>query len=206
MDSAFSDLDNLMEKAAYMVQLAESLSSKLSSFSETASQDSEAMKNKKAFQKLVQEIGVSQPVTKETTGNLYHQELAKELNTFLLNFSVKTGSQIITLTDIYCYFNRARGVCIRKIILALVSPEDLYRSCLESDKLGLEFQFRKFDNGLKVMQSKEYSDDAVASTLIELMKSVKMVSAFSLAKHSKISVIIAREQLLVNFTVLNIFR
>jgi ESCRT-II complex subunit VPS36 len=74
LDVAFTDLDMLMEKASEMVLLADKLSNKLNSISDSSSPDSNN-NEKKAFQKLIREIGVSQPITREMTGDIYHQVL-----------------------------------------------------------------------------------------------------------------------------------
>lgn len=83
------------------------------------------------------------------------------------------------------------------IITALVSPDDLYRACLECEKLNLSFHYRKFDSGLKVMQSVSYSDDAVCSNLLGMLNEVGMISAVGLAKKNNSAVMVAREQLMV---------
>lgn len=116
LDLAFSDLDQLMEKAGELVKLAEQLSKKLAMLSEVEPADAAAIDDKVMFQKLIQEIGVAQPVTKETSGNVYHQELAKQLCEFLSALSKRNGANILTLADIYCFFNRARGVCKSNLI------------------------------------------------------------------------------------------
>ena len=52
---------------------------------------------------------------------------------------------MMTVTDVYCFFNRARGT-------ELISPEDLYRSCVLFDELQLPVRLRKFDSGVLVVQ------------------------------------------------------
>ncbi|KAH6576422.1 hypothetical protein BASA60_004533 [Batrachochytrium salamandrivorans] len=98
---------------------------------------------------------------------------------------IKTGhSGMIPLTDLYCLFNRARGV-------ALVSPEDLYRSVVEFERLGLSFRMRKFDSGLLVVH-----DDVVAAQILELIaKHHTGLTAIDLAKLRSISIALATEQL-----------
>lgn len=44
-----------------------------------------------------------------TAGSIYHQELARELADFLSKFLDRQDT-MKPLTDLYCVFNRARGV------------------------------------------------------------------------------------------------
>lgn len=52
---------------------------------------------------------------------------------------------MIQLSDLYCYFNRARGT-------EMVSPEDLYRACVLFEALNLPVRLRRFDSGVLVVQ------------------------------------------------------
>ena len=60
-------------------------------------------------------MGIPNPVTREThgTGDKYYTELAKELSK-ALEGPLKESGGIMTLTDVYCRVNRARGmeVCV----------------------------------------------------------------------------------------------
>ncbi|KAH9276707.1 hypothetical protein BASA83_000840 [Batrachochytrium salamandrivorans] len=176
---AFSDLAKLMENAAHMVKLAESISIKLANSSSASNSPEMA-----TFRHYLNEIGISNPVTRESAGDMFTQELSRQLVEFL-DQMIKTGhSGMIPLTDLYCLFNRARGV-------ALVSPEDLYRSVVEFERLGLSFRMRKFDSGLLVVH-----DDVVAAQILELIaKHHTGLTAIDLAKLRSISIALATEQL-----------
>jgi len=50
---------------------------------------------------------------------------------------------IMTLTDVYCVFNRARGT-------ELVSPDDLLAACKLLSTLGLPLRLRSFPSGVTV--------------------------------------------------------
>lgn len=103
MTDAFQDLDRLMAKATEMVKLAESISSKVSK--ETINDDGELS----ALRTQLLNLGISSPVTRGSAGSIYHQELARELAEFLSKF-FKKEDDMKSLTDVYCLFNRARGV------------------------------------------------------------------------------------------------
>lgn len=53
-------------------------------------------------------IGISNPVTKESAGSQFHRDLAVELARFLEQLLPRHNG-IMTLFDVYCFFNRARG-------------------------------------------------------------------------------------------------
>ena len=80
---------------------------------------------------ILQSIGITSPVTKFSAGRLYHQQLARQLADYLheSNRLSRLGG-MITLTDIYCVFNRARGT-------ELVSPDDFLRSAEMIGTLGV---------------------------------------------------------------------
>lgn len=106
---SFLDLESLMEKASEMVnflltqtRLADLLTAKLASGTQNDSL---------TFQQDLQDLGISQPVTRYTGGK-YDVELAKELSKFLDIYSTKAGITQIALSDAFCVFNRARGVGI----------------------------------------------------------------------------------------------
>nr|KAJ3421831.1 Vacuolar protein-sorting-associated protein 36 [Polyrhizophydium stewartii] len=192
VDDAFSDLTSLMDKASEMVRLAESISARLAA-SGTHSDSPEMV----LFRNYLAELGISNPVTKETAGDLYAQELARQLADFLDRMLKARQGDMVPLTDLYCLFNRARGV-------ALVSPEDIYRSASEFERLRLPFRLRKFDSGLLVVQSDillfsiSHSDDAVAAHILEALADVQTgLTAVALAKRDGISVLLATEQLLM---------
>ncbi|KAJ1554042.1 Vacuolar protein-sorting-associated protein 36 [Cladochytrium tenue] len=94
---SFKDLDALMAKAAEMVKLAESINSKLatSGISATSNDAPELV----AFRSYLVELGIPSPVTKETAGDLYTQELAKELAEFL-DKALRRHGGMIALTDL----------------------------------------------------------------------------------------------------------
>lgn len=94
---------------------------------------------------LMLDMGITSPVTRENAGGAYYQQLARQLAEFLGDYMPRNGG-IMTLSDIYCMFNRARGV-------ELVSPDDVYYAVMLQKKLMLGYHVRKFDGGLIVLQS-----------------------------------------------------
>ncbi|KAJ4796071.1 Vacuolar protein sorting-associated protein 36 [Rhynchospora pubera] len=162
LQDAFQDLNALMSKAKEMVQLAEKMRQKLlttGSNSQGSSNDEE-MGSKQDMQDWLLSVGIASPVTKETAGALYHQQLSRQLADFVKTPLEKAGG-MITLVDVYCLFNRARGT-------ELISPEDLLQACALWEKFNVPVMMRKFDSGVKVIQNKSHSDDEVFARISSL--------------------------------------
>lgn len=69
---------------------------------------------------------------------------------------------MMTLTDVYCRVNRARG-------LELLSPEDLLHASRQLGPLGLPIVLRSFDSGVMVLQIRSHDDNAVVDRITELV-------------------------------------
>jgi ESCRT-II complex subunit VPS36 len=65
-------------------------------------------------------MGIANPVTKETSGSVYMQELSRQLADFVLRLLDASSSSggMMQLVEVYCAFNRARGT-------ELITPDDL---------------------------------------------------------------------------------
>ncbi|KAG0169453.1 Vacuolar protein-sorting-associated protein 36 [Apophysomyces sp. BC1015] len=182
MTDAFQDLDCLMGKATEMVKLAESISNKMSK--DTTETDG----NMSKLRGYLLNLGIASPVTRGSAGSIYHQELARELAEFLGKFLGKETS-MKSLTDVYCVFNRARGV-------ALVSPDDVYRASLQFEALNLPFRLRQFESGLLVIQSMDMSDERTAARVLQYVKDRGgQITALQLAELEQWALTVAFEQL-----------
>lgn len=155
LQDAFQDLNALMSKAREMVLLAEKMRQKLlagpNSHSNNAN-DAE-MSSKEEVQELLLSVGIISPVTKESAGALYHQQLSRQLADFV-RVPLERAGGMINLIDVYCLFNRARGT-------ELISPDDLLQACTLWEKFDVPVMLRKFDSGVMVIQSKSQSDEEV---------------------------------------------
>ncbi|KAG0036587.1 hypothetical protein BGZ82_003998 [Podila clonocystis] len=187
LSQAFQDLQGLMDKAAEMVALAETISNRLAK--------SNTMDNEQTatFKTYLLSMGIAAPVTKDTAGAVFHKELARELVEFILPIVEREGGTM-SLMDVYCVFNRARGV-------ELISPKDLHTACALFLDLNLPLRLRKFDSGLLVIQTMaRYSDDEVSETISARIRRLPPgagLSAVELASAIQISVALAQEQLLM---------
>ncbi|KAI9279850.1 EAP30/Vps36 family-domain-containing protein [Sporodiniella umbellata] len=180
MTDAFQDLDRLMTKATEMVKLTESIANKMSK---------EPTDQLPELRNHLLKLGIVSPVTKDSAGSIYHQELARELADFLEKLLKQDDMK--SLTDIYCLFNRARCV-------ALISPEDLFKASQELERLKLPFQLRTFSSGLSVIQPLNMDDTRAAHRILKHVKSQGgCLTALQLAELEKLALAVATEQLVV---------
>ncbi|CBI32211.3 unnamed protein product, partial [Vitis vinifera] len=161
LQEAFQDLNALMSKAKEMVMLAEKMRQKLLSGPTTQpGANDEEMGSKQEMQDWMLSVGIASPVTKESAGALYHQQLSRLLADFVKIPLEKAGG-MINLIDIYCLFNRARGT-------ELISPEDLLQACSIWEKFDVPVMLRKFNSGVMVIQNKSHTDEEVFARIKSL--------------------------------------
>ena len=198
LKEAFGDIDNLFSKAAEMGKLAEGISSKLSSSSILKNSGNEKdveSSDLLEFRKCCYELGLSMagaPVTKDISGDSYHLDLSNQIASFLSSLIQKHGGQI-SLVDLYCMFNRARGV-------NLVSPSD-FQKAVEQLK---GYKIKKYASGVLSVQSTSFTDEMWTQKVVECCRSEEKgkwvgLSPFQFAEKIKISIILAQEILLVVF-------
>ncbi|XP_023236218.1 vacuolar protein-sorting-associated protein 36-like [Centruroides sculpturatus] len=142
------------------------------------------------FKSHLLSLGISDPVTRDThgTGDIYHSELAKQL-VQILEKPLEDAGGILSLTDVYCRINRARG-------LELISPEDLVNACNMLETLNLPIKLHTFDSGVKVLKSASIDEHSDAEKLKELLTEHTCLSADELSRILNTTVILARERLL----------
>ncbi|KAM0950493.1 putative vacuolar protein sorting protein 36, GLUE [Dioscorea sansibarensis] len=161
LQDAFQDLNALMSKAKEMVMLAEKMRQKLlSGPSSHVNSNDEDIGSKQDIQDWLLSVGIVSPVTKESAGALYHQQLSRQLADFVKLPLEKAGG-MIALIDVYCLFNRARGT-------ELISPEDLLQACAIWEKFDVPIMLRKFDSGVMIIQNKAHSDEEVLARITAL--------------------------------------
>lgn len=194
LQDAFQDLNALMSKAKEMVMLAEKMRQKLlsGSNSQTNATNEEEMGTKEEMQDWLLSVGIISPVTKESAGAMYHQQLSRQLADFV-KVPLERAGGIINLIDIYCLFNRARGT-------ELISPDDLLQACSLWEKFDVPVVLRKFDRGVMVIQTKSHSDEEVfAKIKVLVMKPDALragISASDAAMTLAVAPAMAKEHLL----------
>ncbi|XP_049850317.1 vacuolar protein-sorting-associated protein 36-like [Schistocerca gregaria] len=187
MQEAFKSLDSLFEKAAEMTAIANKFASDFVVNNLGKNEDFEFQ------YQVMQKMGIRNPVTSHRYGDwdLYYDELAREIDEFLaknvftqendlyLNFldsrlseelakqpsnkSLHIDRQFITLTDLYCLLNRARGT-------ALVSPDELLEACKRLKKLNLRASLIEMTGNLMAIVSSKYDGKVMLQEIATLLE------------------------------------
>lgn len=183
---AFQDLKKLMEMAKDMVSISKTISAKIRERQGDITEDETVR-----FKSYLMSLGIDDPVTRDAykNSNEYFKQLARELAN-ILEEPIKEVGGMMTLTDVYCRVNRARG-------LELISPEDLLNASRQLAPLALPVVLRIFDSGVMVLQARSLEDDTIAGVIADLIKEKGSLTAEELAQSGGISVLLARERLLV---------
>jgi len=181
VDQAFQDLDVLISKAGKMVDLAKKCADGMAARSDVKTEESDR------FKVMLADIGMLSPVTRKSAGTKYHEQLARQLADFMQTRLSGTGD-VITLPDVFCLFNRARGT-------EMVSPEDLHNACQLLEALQLPIRFRRFDSNVKVVQDKSHSDTKMSQKIAEIVKASGFISAIDLSQKLGISLLLATQHL-----------
>lgn len=186
ISQAFQDLTKLMEKAKEMVAISKSIATKIKDKQGDVTDD-ETIK----FKSYLLSMGIPNPVTRDThgSGDKYYTELARQLSN-VLEKPLKECGGIMTLTDVYCRVNRARG-------MELLSPEDLLNACEMFELLRLPVRLKTFDSGVMVLQLQSHDEDQVIHLTTQLVEDKGSITAEDLSKVVGVSVILAKERLLL---------
>ncbi|XP_058461776.1 vacuolar protein-sorting-associated protein 36 isoform X2 [Malaya genurostris] len=182
INMAFKDLGKLMERAKEMVEISKIVSAKIRERHGDLSED-ETIR----FKSYLMSLGIDDPVTRDGTrsNSEYFMKLSQQLCEILLDPIMEAGG-MMSLADVYCRVNRARG-------LELLSPEDLLEAC----KLLIgPIKLRKFPSGAMVLQLENHDDELVSKETTELVEKHTSISAEELARVVGISLLLANERLL----------
>uniref|UniRef100_A0AC35TLA2 Vacuolar protein-sorting-associated protein 36 n=1 Tax=Rhabditophanes sp. KR3021 TaxID=114890 RepID=A0AC35TLA2_9BILA len=186
ISEAFEDMSKLMDQAGNMVKMSKSITEKLRAKKGSELNEDETVQ----FKSYLLSLGVADPVTKSTYGNgaKYFAGLAQEISDSLYK-PIKEAGGMMTLPEVYCRINRARGT-------ELISPEDLLNACMKLDELKCSIRLHKFDSEVYVLQLEEMSMSNGVGETCEYVERMGPVTASKLAKEIGISVILAKEKLL----------
>ncbi|GLV35192.1 Vacuolar protein sorting 36 [Carabus blaptoides fortunei] len=182
---AFQDLSKLMTMAKDMVHLSRSISNKIRDRQGDITED-ETIR----FKSYLMSLGIDDPVTRDSykSNNKYYKDLAKQISDILADRVNEVGG-MMSLTDVYCRVNRARG-------LELLSPEDLLNACKQLDNLQLPVKLHEFESGVRVLQLQSLSNENVANTTLEILEGCQSLTSEELAQSLGISVMLAKERLM----------
>jgi ESCRT-II complex subunit VPS36 len=185
------DAEQLLQEAAELVSVIQKYVATLQkSKSSGDDQDDDA----KQLASMLSDMGITSALTKQDMGGAknnkdeYHTLIARQLADFLVPKLKKTGG-ILTLTDVFCLFNRARGT-------NLISPEDLVQAMKLTRELNLQVQLREFPSGITVVQLDSWDDEQMATTLVDLCNIHKCVTSLDTSRALHTSPLLAQEHLL----------
>ncbi|KAM8709378.1 hypothetical protein ACLKA7_016220 [Drosophila subpalustris] len=180
---AFQDLSVLMAMAKDMVGLSKSISGKIREQKGEISDDETVR-----FKSYLLSLGIEDPVTRDnfTSNSAYFNSLAQQICEMLLDPIEELGG-MMSLADVYCRVNRARG-------LELLSPEDLLHAC---EQLNGPIKLRRFPSGAMVLQLESHDDELIAIDTLEKVNAAESLAVEELANQLGISLLLAKERLLV---------
>ncbi|KAF6085194.1 vacuolar protein sorting 36-like protein [Phyllostomus discolor] len=143
------------------------------------------------FKSYLLSMGIANPVTRETcgSGTQYHMQLAKQL-AGILQAPLEERGGIMSLTEVYCLVNRARG-------MELLSPEDLVNACKMLEALKLPLRLRVFDSGVMVIELQSHKEEEMVASALETVSEKGSLTSEEFAKLVGMSVLLAKERLLL---------
>ncbi|KAM7356097.1 vacuolar protein sorting 36 [Cochliomyia hominivorax] len=179
---AFQDLKVLMGMAKDMVNISRIISEKIRSQKGEISNDETVR-----FKSYLLSLGIEDPVTREgySDESEYYKSLANQICMMLLDPLEESGG-MMSLADVYCRVNRARG-------LELLSPEDLLNACRS---LKGPIELRHFPSGAMVLQMESQDDELTAAETYNLVQKSSSLAVEEFAKLENISLLLAKERLL----------
>jgi ESCRT-II complex subunit VPS36 len=190
--AADGDAETLLKEAGDLVQIIKKYVGMLDKQQELDSQQEEDATKLAA---LLQDMGMASALVKSDfrgREEAYYQQTARQLADFVRPKLVQAGG-FMTLTDVYCLYNRARAS-------NLISPEDLLQAVSYMPALHLGMSQRHFPSGLTVLQDDAVDDEKSAALLVAAadmnIHTQSGITADQAAKYLKLSAVLAHEQLL----------
>lgn len=95
------------------------------------------------------------PLVFNKSSSLYHQELARHISEFLLNFELTLVTSMITVQDLFASYNRFL-ILSQGFGSELVPPQDLQKSLDVLDKLKLPVRLKTYLSGLVVVARRSH--------------------------------------------------
>ena len=182
LSDAFQSLDQLISKASEMAKLSETIMAQLKAKEHVTKEEDDE------FRTVVSSLGLTSIVTRDTAGQAYERELAKQLADVAIKLMKLKRFDIMTITDLFCFYNRTRGT-------ALCSPKDCIIAIQEYwPVLKVPVMCRMFGRVL-VVQSASHSDELILTKIREDV-STTCITAFKWAEKNAVPLLIATEQLL----------
>lgn len=182
-EAAFTgDAESLLQEAVALVKIIQKYVATVERHEDNNDEDNDKLAA------LLQNMGMTTALRKadfQGREKAYYAQLSRQLADFLR--PKLKESLMMTLTDVYCLYNRARGT-------NLISPEDLLQAVDRLDDLKLGLSARTFPSGLRVIQDDALTQDAWRARLVEAAKNG--CTSNTVAHELNLSWILANELLL----------
>lgn len=136
---SLDDFEQLMYKAQDILSLASSFQTVL----------------KPQRHSFAKSVTTMPPLVFNKSSSLYHQELARHISEFLLNFELTLVTSMITLQDLFASYNRFL-ILSQGFGSELVPPPDLQKSLDFLDKLKLPVRLKTYQSGLVVVARRSH--------------------------------------------------
>lgn len=195
-----TELIKVIEKYAATIERERAAASDAASGHSTSIGGDASGKDTAELVGMIKNMGMTSALSEKQSGSAYHKQIARQLADFLrLNDKLTKAGGMMTLTDVYCLFNRARGT-------NMISPEDLLKALDLSKELNLGISKRSFSSGVIVLQDDEFDDEAMAKKLADLAtlsvtrgqtgSESSGITVMDVCRSLKTSALLANEQLL----------
>lgn len=186
-DALGGDSEQLLKEASELLTVIKKYVSLLQKGQQTT--DSKEIEDAQQLASMLEDMGMTSALTKKQIGggkrgknfDEYYELLARQVADFLLPKLPKMGG-VLTLTDVFCLFNRARGT-------NLISPDDLSEACELLSTLNLGISKRTFPSGIVVVQLDSMLDNT------EKIVGLCPTTALEASHVLKVSPLLATEQL-----------
>ncbi|KAL3799737.1 hypothetical protein HJC23_010387 [Cyclotella cryptica] len=202
--SNVADIDAFLGEASELIKVIEKYAATIERERAAASVDGPPSSEKDTAKlvSMLENMGMTSALSEKQSGSTYHKQLARQLVDFLRHKDkLSQAGGMMTLTDVYCLFNRARGT-------NMISPEDLLKAINLMKELNLGLSKRIFASGVAVIQDDAFEDETMAKRLSDLAtasiksqhtsqrESIGGITVMDVSRALKIPALLANEHLL----------
>lgn len=188
---AFQDLNQLMSMAQEMTRLSKSIASKIKEHGSQVTTDETIL-----FKSHLLELGIEQQVdiglsskSSYSSNVHYYNDLARQIASIVKPLMERNKREQLTLSDIYCCFNRARG-------MDLVSPDDILTACRQFQDLPeLQLNLVRYKSGLLVVQNQSCDNEELLNKTLHYVEQAGYLTPLQLSARLSVSVQLARQRL-----------
>jgi ESCRT-II complex subunit VPS36 len=185
------DIENLLQEATELVGIIQKYVATLNRQEKSGDDQDASAEGANQLVDMLQDMGMTSALTKSHfrgSETAYVEELARQLADFVRPKLQKAGG-IMTLTDVYCLYNRARGS-------NLISPDDMVKAVGMMNELKIGVSQRVFPSGLAVLQEDSLDDVTMAQKLLQLAEAHGSLTEMEASRECHMSLLIAHEQVL----------